>query len=91
MIEERRVAAMTISKIVFLRINIERILLQEVLNQNKDMRQPPDITNAIERYLNLSRLKTKIKHKLNEKKVRDLVAQIEALYCFSLCKSIIMS
>ena len=60
MIEERRVNAMTINKSVLLRLNMERILLEEVLKQNKTMRQPSYITNAIERYLDLKRLKTKI-------------------------------
>ena len=57
MIEERRALAMTLSKSVLLRLNVERILFEEVLKQKPEMRQPPYLTNGIERFLQLPRLK----------------------------------
>ena len=73
-IEERRVAAMTRSKSVLLRLNVERILFKEVIRQKPEMRQPAHFTNAIERLVDLDRLRKHCKHGIGEDQVRALVA-----------------
>ena len=55
--EERRVQAITLSKQVFVRLNIERVLFNEVLLMRPELRQPAEITNRIEQLVNIKRLK----------------------------------
>ena len=68
-IDERRVAAMTLSKSVLLRLNVERILFEEVLRQKPEMRQPAHITNAIEGFVEFDRLRKHCKHKIEDRDV----------------------
>lgn len=46
---------MQLSKNVLLRLNIERIFLEEVLKLRPEVRQPAFTTNNIERYLDIKR------------------------------------
>ena len=91
-LEKRRVEAMQLAKSVFMRVNIEHVLIEEVLRLRPELRQPAFLTNNIEKFLGLKRLK-----KLNsgreydKKKIRDMLEQLEALYCYSICKSVVMS
>ena len=48
---------MQLTKCVLLRVNIERVLFDEVLLMRPEMRQPAHITNKIEKFLDLKRLK----------------------------------
>ena len=56
-----------------------------------EMRQPAFITNSIVKFVNLERIRKLCKKDINEDDIRQLVAQFESLYCYSLSKSIIMS
>ena len=83
---------MHLTKTVFLRLNIEHVLFEEVLKMRPEMRQPAVITNNIERRLGLKRLKQLHPNRTYDmEKVREMVEQFEALYCYSLCKAIIMT
>ena len=56
-LEKRRVEAMQLAKNVFMRVNIEHVLIEEVLRLRPELRQPASITNNIEKYLGLKRLR----------------------------------
>lgn len=90
-IEARRVKAMTLSKNVLLRLNIERILYEEVLRQKPELRQPVHMTNSIAKFTDLKRLKRRCKQPVLDEHVREVVSQFESLYCYSMAKSIMMS
>ena len=77
---------------VFLRVNIEHVLFEEVLKMRPELRQPAAITNNIDRLLGLRRMKKLHPGRTYDSNlIRDMVEQFEALYCYSICKSIIMS
>ena len=44
---------MHLAKSVFLRVNIEHVLVEEVLKLRPELRQPVAMTNNIEKYLGL--------------------------------------
>ena len=91
-IEERRVQAMTLGKQVFIRLNMERVLFDEGLKMRPELRQPAALTNNIERLLGLKRAKRLYPHRsVDPSVIRALAAQVEALYCYSMMKSVIMS
>ena len=52
-LEKRRVEAMHLAKSVFMRVNIEHVLIEEVLRLRPELRQPAFLTNNIERLLGL--------------------------------------
>lgn len=52
---------MTLSKSVLLRLNVERILFEEVLKLKPEMRQPAHLTNGIESFLQLARMRSQCK------------------------------
>ena len=52
-IEQKRVKAMTLQKMTFVRLNIERIFVDEVLKLLPKMRQPALISNNIANKLGL--------------------------------------
>ena len=57
-----------------------------------ELRQPAAITNEIERLLDLDRMqKLCPKRKFSDSAIRALAEQFEALYCYAMMKSIIMS
>lgn len=73
-IEERRVTAMTLSKSVLLRMNVERILFEEVLRQRPEMRQPAHMTNSIEKFAGIERFRRQCRHPVQDRRIRELVA-----------------
>ena len=83
---------MHLAKSVFLRVNIEHVLIEEVLRLRPELRQPAFLTNKIEKYLGLKRLQKLHPNKEYDlSKIRSMVEQFEAIYCYANCKSIIMS
>ena len=91
-LEKRRVEAMHLAKSVFHRVNIEYVLIEEVLKLRPELRQPAFLTNQIEKYLGLKRMqKLHPEKEYDLSKIRAMVEQFEALYCYSNCKSILMS
>lgn len=82
---------MQLSKNVLLRLNIERIFLEEVLKLRPEVRQPAFTTNSIERYLDIKRFQKFTGYEIRDEQIGKLVEQFESLYCFSIFKSIIMS
>ena len=90
-VEDRRVAAMQVSKQVLLRMNIERILFEEVLKLRPELRQPGYITNGIEERVGLARMTRLTGMAFGKRELNPLVQQFESLYCYSMMKSIVMS
>ena len=89
-LEDRRVKAMVLQKNAFVRLNIERIFVDEVLKMMPMVRQPAKITNGIIRRLGLP-LGVIEKNATKRKKVRVMVEQAEALYCYSQVKAVTMA
>ena len=83
---------MKLAKNVFMRVNIEHVLFEELYRLRPELKQPAFLTNNIEKFLGLKRLK-----KLNPGNeydttiISDMVEQFEALYCYAISKSILMS
>lgn len=83
---------MHLAKSVFHRVNIEYVLIEEVLKLRPELRQPAFLTNKIEKYIGLKRMqKLHPEKEYDLSKIRAMVEQFEALYCYSNCKSILMS
>ena len=59
---------------MFVRLNIERVLFNEVLLVRPELRQPAEITNRIEQLVNIKRLKKfSSKRSIKQKHIRELV------------------
>ena len=65
---------MQLGKMVFLRVNIEHVVFEEVLKMRPELRQPAFITNNIERLLGLKRMKQLHPTRTYDKElIRDMV------------------
>jgi len=89
-LEDRRVKAMILQKNAFVRLNIERIFVDEVLKMMPMVRQPAKITNGIIRRLGIP-IALIEKNAVNRKKVKTMIEQAEALYCYSQVKAVAMA
>jgi len=89
-LEERRVRAMTLQKKAFVRLNYERIFVDEVLQLMPRVRQPARLMNGIiiKLGVDLGRFETNEK---DRKLLHEMVQQTEAIYCYSSLKSMAMS
>jgi hypothetical protein len=66
---------MQLSKHVLLRVNIERILFEEVIKLRPEICQPAQITNAIEKKADLERMQRLTGKTFSAHRTRELVEQ----------------
>ena len=90
-IDKRRLKNMNTQKQAFLRVNLERMLLNEGLKLRPDLRQSSKIVNEIERLVDLPRLSRLMKRQFENDEVRRLAGHAEAVFASSMIKSIVMS
>lgn len=85
-LEKRRNKAMTLKKQAFVRLNFERIFIQEMLKLMPMTRQPAFITNGIIKRIGLSPNVIDKDEKLL-KATKKMAKQAESVYCYSQAKS----
>lgn len=81
---------MILQKNAFVRLNIERIFVDEVLKLMPKVRQSAKITNGIYRKLGIPMSKIE-KNAVKRKKVKKMVKEAEAIYCYSQVKAVAMA
>lgn len=82
---------MQLGKTSFLRLNIERILYEEILKMRPELRPPISIANGIYKFLEIERYERIKKRKIDKKVLEELGRQAESLYCYNILKMILMS
>ena len=69
-IEDRRVMNMKAQKEALLRVNIERMLMNEAIKQRPELRQKAKMVNRIEQLIDLPRVRKHKKENLEDERVR---------------------
>lgn len=73
-IDDRRVKNMNACKQAFLRVNLERMLLNEGLKLRPELRMSANMVNRIESLIDLPRVRRLKKEPLEDERVRKLAA-----------------
>ena len=82
---------MNLQKAAFLRVNLERMLFSEALKLWPDLRPTPEQVNRLEKLVDPARIGRLRGEPVQPERIQQAVEQAEAVYVFSLLKSITMT